>query len=134
MSKEICHSFFDVKSWSLRAMHCEIFQRCELLNETITRCINSWQRNVMRFVRNLLNISLLNFNQKIICYYRHMKNVWSRLLDHDKNKMQLIDRVIIKIVEFIVSRAFKKNAQKLLNQIQSDEIFEVFNKKNRNQI
>jgi hypothetical protein len=48
--------------------------------------------------------------------------------------MQLIDRVIVEVVKFTAQRAFKKDAQKLLNQIQSDEIFEVFNEKNRNQI
>lgn len=46
--------------------------------------------------------------------------------------MQLIDRAIVEIVKFIVSRAFKKNAQKFLNQIQNGEIFETFNRKNRN--
>ena len=63
-----------------------------------------------------------------------MKNVWSRLLDHNKDKMQLVDRVIVEVVEFNVSRAFKKDAQKLLDQIQSDKIFEIFNRKNRDQI
>jgi hypothetical protein len=48
--------------------------------------------------------------------------------------MQLIDRAIIEVVELIVLRAFKKNVQKLLNQIQSDQIFEIFNEKSRNQI
>ncbi len=48
--------------------------------------------------------------------------------------MQLIDRVIVEVVELIISRTFKKNIQKLLYQIQNDEIFEIFNEKNRNQI
>jgi hypothetical protein len=48
--------------------------------------------------------------------------------------MQLIDRVIVEVVELIVSRTFKKDVQKLLNQIQSDEIFEIFHEENRNQI
>ena len=88
----------------------------------------------MKYVHNFSSISLFNFNQKIICYFRHMKDVWSRFLDHDKNKMQLIDRVIVEVVKFIASRTLKKNAQQLLNQIQSGEIFGIFNKKNRNQI
>ena len=48
--------------------------------------------------------------------------------------MQLVDCAIVETVEFTVSRTFKKNIQQFLNQIQNDEIFETFNKKNRNQI
>ena len=57
-----------------------------------------------------------------------------RLLGHDKGKMQLVDRATVEAVELTAPRAFKKDAQKLLNQIQSGEIFEAFNRKNRDQI
>ena len=133
-SEKIFDSFFDVENWSLRAMHCEIFRRCELINETITQCTNLCQQNVMKYVHNFSSILLFNFNQKIICYFRHMKNVWSSFFDHDKNKIQLTDRVIVEIIEFTASQTFKRNIQQLLNQIQNDEKFKIFNKKNRNQI
>lgn len=115
-------------------MHCEIFQRCELLNKTIARCTSSWQQNVIKYMHNFLGISLSNFNQKIICYFCYIKNVWSGFFDHNKSKMQLINCAIVEIVEFIVSQTFKKNVQKFLGQIQNNEIFETFNRKIQNQI
>ena len=80
-------------------------------------------------MHNLSGTSLSNSSQEIICYLRHMKDVLSRLLGYDKGKMQLVDRATVEAVELTAPRASKKDAQKLLGQIQSGEIFGAFNRK-----
>ncbi|OAF55407.1 hypothetical protein VC83_08335 [Pseudogymnoascus destructans] len=65
-------------------------------------------------------------DDEVLSYLTHIKDVWSRLLHHNKEAMLIVDQATVKAVELMAPKSSKRDAQALHGQLLSGQIFSGF--------
>lgn len=74
------------------------------------------------------------WQQEILRYLRHIREVWSRLVEGGEDAMAKIDTETVKALELRAPRASTKDAEILRAQLRHGTVFGAFNVRERNEI
>ncbi len=74
------------------------------------------------------------FEQEVLHYLEHIKEVWHKLLRGDKTALQKVDQVTVKALELKAPRYSKRDAQVVQGQLLSGQIFSAFSQQEREAI